>query len=401
MFFKNLRKAIKYGLTEEAALKALTYNPANFINQYDKVGSLEKGKLANFIITSDNLFSPKTKIYENWIQGKKYLIENYNVIDASGNYSLNIAGKTYDLKVKGDPKKLSGNIEVIIEKDTNKVKVDVKIESQLVAVSFNPNDDYQKGTIRLSGTISSNGGIWDGNGQLPHGNWIKWTAIKGKSDKKKSKKSDTKEAEQDSLIIPRIQYPNMAYGFDSLPKATTILIKNTTVWTNEAEGILKNTDVLLQNGKIATIGKDLTVADAVIKAGLIAGLVGVAAFQIATISQQEFADGGLVERYQEGGLLKGPLHTQGGIPAIVAGGRMIEMEGDEFIMKRSAVRRIGVENLNALNEGSLNFKKFQTGGLASANFGNISNGFSGTRRREIADSNKQIFQVSVEESAAA
>lgn len=257
VFFKNLRKAIKSGLTEDAALKALTYSPANFIDQYGKVGSLEKGKLANFIITSDNLFAEKTKIYENWIQGTQYIIEDYNAIDAKGNYSLNVAGKVYDLKVSGEPEKLSGAIEIIKDKDTNKVKVDVKIESQLVAVSFNPNDDYQKGTIRLSGTISSNGGIWDGNGQLPNGEWIKWSAIKGKDDPSKKKSSDTTKT--DSLIVPKIQYPNMAYGFfDSIPKAETVIIKDATVWTNEADGILKNTDVLLQNGKIAAIGKNLT-----------------------------------------------------------------------------------------------------------------------------------------------
>ena len=262
VFFKNLRKAIKSGLTEEAALKALTFNPANFINQYEKIGSLEKGKLANFIITSDNIFEEKTKIYENWIQGKQYVIEDYNTIDAKGNYSLNIAGKIYDLKVKGEPKKLSGTIEIINQKDTNKVKVDVKVESQLVSISFNPNDDYQKGTIRLSGTISSNGGIWDGNGQLSNGDWVKWSAIKGKDN---DKKNEDKKEENDSLIVPKIQYPNMAYGFfDSIPKAKTIIIKGATVWTNEAEGVLKNTDVLLQNGKIAAIGKDLVAEGATI-----------------------------------------------------------------------------------------------------------------------------------------
>jgi dihydroorotase-like cyclic amidohydrolase len=42
-----------------------------------------------------------------------------------------------------------------------------------------------------------------------------------------------------------------------LPKAETTLFKNATVWTNEKEGILKNTDVLIENGKIKAIGKNL------------------------------------------------------------------------------------------------------------------------------------------------
>jgi imidazolonepropionase-like amidohydrolase len=43
-----------------------------------------------------------------------------------------------------------------------------------------------------------------------------------------------------------------------MPKPETILIKNATVWTNEKEGILQNTDVLVKDGKIAKIGKDLS-----------------------------------------------------------------------------------------------------------------------------------------------
>ena len=50
-FFADLKKAIESGLSEKAALNALTKNPAQMINVYDIVGSLEKGKLANFIIT--------------------------------------------------------------------------------------------------------------------------------------------------------------------------------------------------------------------------------------------------------------------------------------------------------------------------------------------------------------
>ena len=252
VFYKNLQKAVKHGLSEETALKALTYTPANFINQYDKVGSLEKGKLANFIITSESLFAEKSKIYENWIQGKQYIIEDYRIIDGSGNYSLNIDGNIYDLKVKGDPKKLSGSIEIIDGKDTNKIKVSVNIEGQLVSLNFNPNDEYQKGIIRLSGTVSSNGGIWDGNGQLSNGEWVKWSAIKGKDEDKKDE--DKKEEKSDSLIVPSIQYPNMAYGYTELPKQETLLFKNTTVWTNEKDGILENTDVLIKNGKIVKIG---------------------------------------------------------------------------------------------------------------------------------------------------
>jgi imidazolonepropionase-like amidohydrolase len=262
VFFKNLRKAIKSGLSEKAALKALTYSPANIINQYDKVGSLEKGKLANFVVTSKNIFNEKSIIHENWIRGKRHTLSDYNIVDVRGHYDLNLSGKIYEVEVSGEPKKPAGKIELISGKDTTKIKVSIVVKNHNISLSFNPKDDYQKGTIRLSGTISSNGGIWDGNGQLANGEWVKWSAIKGKKPIKKEKKKP--ETKNDSLVVPRIQYPNMAYGFDSLPRAKTMIVKGATVWTNESDGILKNTDVLIQNGKIAAIGSGLSAEGAMI-----------------------------------------------------------------------------------------------------------------------------------------
>ena len=56
-------------------------------------------------------------------------------------------------------------------------------------------------------------------------------------------------------------YPFNGYGYkkEQAPKQEDVLIKNVTVWTNEKEGRLENTDVLLKNGKIAAIGKGLSI----------------------------------------------------------------------------------------------------------------------------------------------
>ena len=57
-------------------------------------------------------------------------------------------------------------------------------------------------------------------------------------------------------------YPFVAYGNTELPKAETVLFKNATVWTCEKDGILQNTDVLISNGKIKAIGKNLSAGNA-------------------------------------------------------------------------------------------------------------------------------------------
>ena len=53
-------------------------------------------------------------------------------------------------------------------------------------------------------------------------------------------------------------YPNNGFGFAKRPTAQNVIFKNATVWTNEAEGILTNTDVWVENGKIKAVGKNLS-----------------------------------------------------------------------------------------------------------------------------------------------
>ncbi len=254
-FWPNLRKAIEYGLSERRAFDALTKNPATWLGVYDKVGSLDPGKLANFLITTGPLFNEKTVLVENWIQGNKYEIKEDAWTNAAGSYGLilhTVGGiLTYTLKVK------SSTAAEVIGKDS--LSTTFRFDGKLVALSFAPGETRKSAdgdrkaasTYRLSGV--SNGDIWQGSGVDTAGNSLTWTAnllesmVPLDSPKRKS-----------ALHLGKVTYPFGAYGWDSLPRAETLLIKNATVWTNENEGILANTDVLVKNGKIAQIGKNLS-----------------------------------------------------------------------------------------------------------------------------------------------
>ena len=63
-----MRKIVQYGLSEKNALKALTATPAHLIGVADKVGSIKKGMIANFFITSDNLFNDFFLLLYQWKQ---------------------------------------------------------------------------------------------------------------------------------------------------------------------------------------------------------------------------------------------------------------------------------------------------------------------------------------------
>ena len=160
-FWPNLRTAILHGLSEKQALRSITEIPASMAGIADKTGSLEKGKLANFLITSDSLFKKTSVIEENWVQGKRFIIS----------------------------------------------KQDQKAQK----------DSLNKALA----------------------------------------KNETEKPSVGNLI-----FPFSAYGNTSPLKQETVLLKNATVWTSEKEGILENTDILLENGKIKSLGKNLSAAGA-------------------------------------------------------------------------------------------------------------------------------------------
>jgi imidazolonepropionase-like amidohydrolase len=61
--------AIRGGMPEESALRALTIRPARMLHLEDRVGSLEAGKDADFAVLSGPPFSVYTKVLETYIDG--------------------------------------------------------------------------------------------------------------------------------------------------------------------------------------------------------------------------------------------------------------------------------------------------------------------------------------------
>lgn len=57
--FECMRRAIQFGISEEAAVRAASYNPACALDVQDKIGSIESGKLADFVVCSSD-YSEKT-----------------------------------------------------------------------------------------------------------------------------------------------------------------------------------------------------------------------------------------------------------------------------------------------------------------------------------------------------
>ena len=247
-FMANLRKALDYGLTEPKALDALTKAPATMLGLYDKIGSLDAGKIANFLITSGPVFAEKTVLLQNWTQGLKNSVKDENWYDVKGIYTLiantNTGIKTFSVDLK------DAGIASFMSKDTLTGKY--SYDGKLVKLSYTEGRGPNAKETILSGVAT--GKTWNGRGSDALGNNFTWTAD---FNKKTEPKTDSVKLKQ-PLVLGKVTYPFLSYGWEEMPKAETILIKNATVWTGEKEGQLANTDVLVKNGKIVSVGKNLT-----------------------------------------------------------------------------------------------------------------------------------------------
>jgi len=257
-FWTNIRTAIDNGLTEKQALLSVTSVPAELLGISDKVGSLEKGKVANFLISSDNLFKNGNIIFENWVQGKRFIVNKMDVSDVRGTYNLNVDGAgALTLKITGT----GGGTTAAIERtgvDSVKTTATFTRNGDWVSINFNLKKN-PKGDVRLSGYITSANPITiKGEAALADGTTGRFTATYKEANKEMPKKDESKPSLANGSVI----FPFTAFGAAELPKQETVLIKNGTVWTNEKDGVLQNADVLLENGKIKAVGKNLSAGGA-------------------------------------------------------------------------------------------------------------------------------------------
>jgi len=69
---RAVKKAIDAGLSREDAIRALTLSPAEIYHVADRVGSIEKGKIGNLLVTRGEIFDDRTRVELIFVDGRKY-----------------------------------------------------------------------------------------------------------------------------------------------------------------------------------------------------------------------------------------------------------------------------------------------------------------------------------------
>ncbi len=121
----NIRRMIAAGLSEKTALAALTTEPAKLLGISNIAGTIEKGKLANIVMTDKPYFEEKSKIKYVFVEGTPFKTEvkkKKKKSEDGADGSADIVGKwTYEMNIP-----MPDNTGVIlIEKTDDTYKVSI------------------------------------------------------------------------------------------------------------------------------------------------------------------------------------------------------------------------------------------------------------------------------------
>lgn len=315
----NVRKAVERGLSAATALAALTTRPAELLEVDNLVGSIETGKLANILVCSGPLLNKSTKILDSFVQGTRYRFDDKPAINPSGKWELKLTGggdfpAALELELSDMLDKPKGKIAQLgeLEKEAaRKPKPITQVDSKSESPSEDPKDAKdpdgsqppplriselkqlglqenrmaavfetkqlgieQSGMALLAAAMIPNGSsiqlsgsiVWpDGRSSLLTGERasdIGGSTPKTASDAKTSEKSaagkqESSDKKSDALVC-EVNFPLGDFGTSGQPQpAEWLLIRGATVWTCSEPAVIESGDVLVHQGKIESVGKDL------------------------------------------------------------------------------------------------------------------------------------------------
>ncbi|MGB0331032.1 MAG: amidohydrolase family protein [Planctomycetota bacterium] len=274
-FMAGVRAAIERGLDPEDALRALTVTPARLLGVDDRLGKVEPGRLAHLVVRTADPFAEDSEIRDVWVAGRRFEIEAAPAPTHEGDYAFRL--ETEDgpiegtLRLKGSP-----SAEVLVGEDRFELD-DLKVGPQHMHFHLEAEALAPEGVF--SGTGLFEGEAIHGSLVGPDGAMMRWSAMRtgdvpedeepdgeeegdGEADGEERTagedvESDGEEAEPAASVEDApLPLPFGAHGLAVYPDAETVMIRNATVWTAAAAGIVEGAVIVVEDGKIRYVGPE-------------------------------------------------------------------------------------------------------------------------------------------------
>jgi len=285
-FLAAVRKAVDRGLSPEAALAALTVTPAELFGVADRLGTLEAGKMASFIITNGDLFDPGAKLIETWVDGRRHELAHAPLADLRGTWEAKLSkpdggAETLMFELAGEPEKLSGKIK---RGDREATLTRAALDGAQFAARFDAKSLGWQGVLQISGTVSMPPDrstdeevrpSWLGFLIWSSGERSACSARRTKPFESQAAQShppsdagngDAGDEKSSKSALYPVNFPLGAFGVSSPPEQPkAVLFQHATIWTCSPAGVIEDASVLVREGKIAAVGANVDVpADVVL-----------------------------------------------------------------------------------------------------------------------------------------
>jgi len=293
-FLAAIRRAVERGLKPESALKALTTTPASLVGLSDRLGKIAPGMAGNLVVTDGDLFAKQTRVLETWVDGRRFELDKPPVTDVRGTWQLELAGADdrvlkLNLKITGTAKQPSGVLTKPAEGDAKPEEIrlsQVSLNESQLGFRFEGKTLGKEGPARASAAVMIGGDekqtllgavVWsDGTSERLSGTRTaaltpeearqeEQKAAKGAKGKAKAKGDDGEKADEEKKEAKAsyaVNRPLGDYGRSESPKQPRLLaFKNATLWTCGTAGIVESGTVVVRDGKIEAVGKDVAIPD--------------------------------------------------------------------------------------------------------------------------------------------
>ncbi|MCZ6833059.1 MAG: amidohydrolase family protein, partial [Acidobacteria bacterium] len=257
--FKNVRKAIDAGLSNQQALAALTSEPARIFGVADRLGTIEAGKIANLVLATDWPWAEDAEIKAVFVDGLKYEERVSDepteppAMDVSGVWALTISTPrgsqdvSLELTMEED-----GNVtgETVSERGTTALEegrmsgdlLRFKTTRTMGPRTFTSSWSLTVEDETLSGFFSAGPMSMDVTGERTSG---------------PDEDEDEESADEPKVTLEEMEAA-MALYQGPAARMGAYALTHVTVWTVSGDTISDGT-VLVRDGKIAAVGRDVKI----------------------------------------------------------------------------------------------------------------------------------------------
>src|SRR5262252_3431415 len=149
-YIANAAKAVEAGLPKEEAIKAMTIYPAEIFGVAEQLGSIEKGKIANIVVTSGDLFDRRSQVKHVFVDGTPYEVKP--PAPAQAGAGGRFGGRGGRPGAAGPEASAAGSWSITSESPQGPIQLTFNLKQEGSTISGEVSSPF--GTFPLSGSLS-------------------------------------------------------------------------------------------------------------------------------------------------------------------------------------------------------------------------------------------------------